>query len=340
MIYVKSVPKSCSPHKSEITLSFDKCTTAELLKWKLKFLLNINPDSYKLYRGKKALKSTDLIEDNDVVHMHFSLPGGKGGFGSMLRAIGAQIEKTTNKEACRDLSGRRLRDINEERRLKKWIAKQTEREREREERRKQRLQRLVEKPKHQFHDPEYDKALSNLASNINDALTEGLKRSEKVENEPTTSKRKGENEPSTSSKKLKGWQMDDDFDNLSSDTDSSQSDDDSSVNQVVSSENSNDTQEETQKTEVITNENQQASSDLVTTTDSDSCSKSNFDDEVKPQTKITDIDLNDYNSIEELEAVGLESLKVALKTKGMKFGGTARQRAERLFNCKENAEQT
>lgn len=32
----------------------------------------------------------------------------------MLRAIGAQIEKTTNREACRDLSGRRLRDINEE----------------------------------------------------------------------------------------------------------------------------------------------------------------------------------------------------------------------------------
>lgn len=38
------------------------------------------------------------------------------GFGSMLRAIGAQIEKTTNREACRDLSGRRLRDINEEKR--------------------------------------------------------------------------------------------------------------------------------------------------------------------------------------------------------------------------------
>jgi len=36
------------------------------------------------------------------------------GFGSMLRSIGAQIEKTTNREACRDLSGRRMRDINNE----------------------------------------------------------------------------------------------------------------------------------------------------------------------------------------------------------------------------------
>ena len=32
----------------------------------------------------------------------------------MLRSIGAQIEKTTSREACRDLSGRRMRDINNE----------------------------------------------------------------------------------------------------------------------------------------------------------------------------------------------------------------------------------
>ncbi len=46
----------------------------------------------------------------------------------MLRMIGAQIEKTTNKEACRDLSGRRLRDINEETRLKQYVNKKAERE--------------------------------------------------------------------------------------------------------------------------------------------------------------------------------------------------------------------
>ena len=32
----------------------------------------------------------------------------------MLRAIGAQIDKTTNRDACRDLSGRRMRDVNNE----------------------------------------------------------------------------------------------------------------------------------------------------------------------------------------------------------------------------------
>lgn len=59
----------------------------------------------------------ECTENRDVfLTASLSLVGGKGGFGSMLRAIGAQIEKTTNREACRDLRGRRIRDINEEQR--------------------------------------------------------------------------------------------------------------------------------------------------------------------------------------------------------------------------------
>ena len=54
------------------------------------------------------------IVPGDVFRIQPCLLGGKGGFGSMLRAIGAQIEKTTNREACRDLSGRRMRDVNDE----------------------------------------------------------------------------------------------------------------------------------------------------------------------------------------------------------------------------------
>lgn len=38
------------------------------------------------------------------------LPGGKGGFGSQLRAAGGRMssQKTNNNDSCRDLSGRRL----------------------------------------------------------------------------------------------------------------------------------------------------------------------------------------------------------------------------------------
>lgn len=103
--------------------------------------------------------------------------GGKGGFGSMLRAIGAQIEKTTNREACRDLSGRRLRDINEEKRLKTWIAQQVEREKEANERRQKKLERLVQTPKHEFKDENYEQDRSALPEKVEDALEQGLKAS-------------------------------------------------------------------------------------------------------------------------------------------------------------------
>ena len=43
------------------------------------------------------------------------------GFGSMLRALGVQIEKTTDREACRDLSGRRVRDINNEKKYNEFF---------------------------------------------------------------------------------------------------------------------------------------------------------------------------------------------------------------------------
>ena len=50
------------------------------------------------------------------------LCGGKGGFGAQLRALARQkaTRKTTDFGACRDLSGRRLRHVNDEILLQKW----------------------------------------------------------------------------------------------------------------------------------------------------------------------------------------------------------------------------
>lgn len=43
------------------------------------------------------------------------LKGGKGGFGSQLRAAGGRMssQKTSNNDSCRDLSGRRLSTVKE-----------------------------------------------------------------------------------------------------------------------------------------------------------------------------------------------------------------------------------
>lgn len=58
------------------------------------------------------------------------LRGGKGGFGSLLRgaATKAGQKKTSNFDACRDMSGRRLRHVNAEKKLKEWNAQAKERE--------------------------------------------------------------------------------------------------------------------------------------------------------------------------------------------------------------------
>lgn len=95
----------------------------------------------------------------------------------MLRAIGAQIEKTTNRDACRDLSGRRLRDINEEQRLKRWFAKQGEREQEKKEARKRKLEKLKQftegPPLPVIDDPQYNQARADMADSVYAAVDKG-----------------------------------------------------------------------------------------------------------------------------------------------------------------------
>ena len=49
-----------------------------------------------------------------VMKFTMSPPPFQSGFGSLIRAIGMQINKSNNKQACRDLSGRRVRDVNAE----------------------------------------------------------------------------------------------------------------------------------------------------------------------------------------------------------------------------------
>lgn len=91
----------------------------------------------------------------------------------MLRAIGAQIEKTTNREACRDLSGRRMRDINNEKQLKDWMAKQKDREKERARRREEKAARRRAEPLHKFEDKLYDQQKEKVSQDLDAALQQG-----------------------------------------------------------------------------------------------------------------------------------------------------------------------
>ncbi|GAB2217454.1 hypothetical protein Droror1_Dr00000646 [Drosera rotundifolia] len=73
------------------------------------------------------------IPNSSTLTLSIRSLGGKGGFGSLLRGAVTKAgqKKTNNFDACRDMSGRRLRHVNAEKRLEEWREEEKERELER-----------------------------------------------------------------------------------------------------------------------------------------------------------------------------------------------------------------
>nr|CAD7408374.1 unnamed protein product [Timema cristinae] len=213
-----------------LSLNKDEITFSDILTQLHEINPCINQGQFYLLHNGRVVRETDVITDaGSTVYVVHRLVGGKGGFGSMLRAIGAQIEKTTNREACRDLSGRRLRDINEEKRLKNWIAQQAEREQEVVERRRKKLERLCAEPRHEFKDKDYEQERSQLVENVSNAVEQGFK--VVTERGTSTGKRKTLSQPEKTNKKKPRLWMDAD-ENLSSSLDSDTSSDEDVKSEV------------------------------------------------------------------------------------------------------------
>ncbi|XP_069810573.1 splicing regulator SDE2 [Dendropsophus ebraccatus] len=328
------------------------------------------------------------------------LCGGKGGFGSMLRALGAQIEKTTNREACRDLSGRRLRDVNHEKAMAEWIKKQAEREAEKEQRRLERLKRKLAEPKHYFTDPEYHRQCSDMSERLEDSVIKGLQASSSTSVSAGPSEaQKRRKEPSSregeSGKKQCFWTGLEGLESSSSSDSGSDSDSESpstsassssscsskgqrlptsdsdsdgqapcSSSHVPSKQSPEYSAEESSadvKQAIICDPDEQvqcSSSITATAPDTEPQEDENpvqesmnveqpkADPEPATPAAIADtqqetpnvdtssFDLLSFTSASELEALGLEKLKVELMALGLKCGGTLQERATRLFSVR------
>jgi uncharacterized protein YfcZ (UPF0381/DUF406 family) len=68
------------------------------------------------------------LQDNSNVTLLLRLCGGKGGFGALLRGQGRDGKITDNFDAMRDLSGRRIRHVEAEKKLQEWKQDAKERE--------------------------------------------------------------------------------------------------------------------------------------------------------------------------------------------------------------------
>ncbi|CAB4427032.1 unnamed protein product [Rhizophagus irregularis] len=143
-------------------------------------------DQYLYTTSGKLLNDHAPIFENENeefvnVNLRIRILGGKGGFGSMLRAQGGKMasQKTTNFEACRDLNGRRLRTVNEARRLADHLEQEPERQRAQREKVKKKIEEGLREPstkKHRFDDTAYLKASEEMKEKVQNTVAEALQK--------------------------------------------------------------------------------------------------------------------------------------------------------------------
>nr|XP_056708795.1 splicing regulator SDE2 [Euleptes europaea] len=324
----------------------------------------------------RCVDSEDVLQDGAVYSLEPRLCGGKGGFGSMLRALGAQIEKTTNREACRDLSGRRLRDVNHEKAMAEWVKQQAEREAEKEQRRLERLKRKLAEPKHFFTNPDYQQQCHEMAERLEDSVLKGMQASSSKMVSPESSEsRKHPNESengATSEKKRCLWLgveglEDPDSSPGSSDSEGDEvpttsgsckaltsdrfkmapsagqgpggSEDSGSCSSVSDTAEKSpeevepvgkDLVEDLPSSETAADEKHEVAKTLIEGEQANASGSQEAVSQLQDRETAT-INLLEYSSATELEALGLEKLKLELMALGLKCGGTLQERAARLF---------
>ena len=74
------------------------------------------------------LRALENYDELSSIRMSLTVCGGKGGFGSLLRSMNPKKNLADNYDSCRDLSGRRLRTVQNEQRMEEWKRRQEEEE--------------------------------------------------------------------------------------------------------------------------------------------------------------------------------------------------------------------
>ncbi|EGX48013.1 hypothetical protein AOL_s00081g340 [Orbilia oligospora ATCC 24927] len=91
----------------------------------------------------------DLTDDFLTLRLTAPLPGGKGGFGSQLRAAGGRMSSRKrkgqeNSDSCRNLDGRRLRTVKEAKALAQYLETKPDMDKKERDKRKERWGKVIE----------------------------------------------------------------------------------------------------------------------------------------------------------------------------------------------------
>lgn len=267
------------------------------------------------------------VADDAVVDVTFKLCGGKGGFGSLLRAIGSQIHNTTDRKSCRNLDGSRIRARETETDLINAKKRKIENDKllaiKREEKEAKKMESMAKTAagehggKHYYEDSEYvdrkERSTNLVSESVSFAATKLRKEAEE--------RRKKEAEE----RRIKEQSAGDD-----SDSDCSSLEDEFMPIK---------TPVHTGPTKISANMKGGTTAGVKTTTHSNVMYShllgANID-EYKPaeMLNLKDTDLSTLESIDELMSESGERLVELLMLRGLKTSGTIPERADRLWQVR------
>ncbi|KAK9819052.1 hypothetical protein WJX81_003363 [Elliptochloris bilobata] len=154
--------------------------TVGVVKLRVQDAEGVPTSNQRLFFSGRQLQDGRTLADSGVgpeatLHLVLRLRGGKGGFGALLRGAG-RAAQSDNQDAMRDLSGRRLRHVNADKKLQEWAAEARKRDAEEAERkrlRKLEKQAAREARKQVSLDDVHEAQAAALAA-VADALQAGL----------------------------------------------------------------------------------------------------------------------------------------------------------------------
>ena len=268
----------------------------------------------------RALCSLSDTREGVDVDLLLRINGGKGGFGSLLRGS-KSAQTTTNFDACRDLSGRRMRHVNAEKKAMEWAKHAEERELEkialkhinsRTSETKRKFEEIEEKEKERFK-----KVTLAQRESTENAVAVGIK---------LDAERRAREAESEAAKKReqrrKQREMDSMF-GMGGISDSEDSDDDDGDAPAVVEPEAPPPAIDSAPVEPTRPDTPPEDAEAQK---EEGCSPSEV-----PIVLPKDIVLKEYGAATELEAFGLDRLKEELMKHGLKCGGTLGERSQRLF---------
>lgn len=307
------------------------------------------------------------LEDQSfkTLSVNYTIKGGKGGFGSLLRNAAARKKHFTNFDAAKDMNGRRLRDIKNERSLIEWMKKKKQErnyvDQENEKFNKQEKQKRAQNSFLKI-DKAYNEKVQKWVTDINGSVRAGLKKKllnkredneimiredeidDEYEYDEESNKKLGFRIPNKNlavKKKFKKMNHQK-RKNIELFIDNGFRDDIPNGDQLNNSNNGKQSTEkenlDIQKNNEKETENQKNSKknskdEII---EEEQNQKDNEEQEEQYTPLYDEIVLNDINSIDDLFKLGMEHLKYELTRLGLKSGGRLEDRAQRLWDIKRN----